>query len=834
MLPHYIRRTFVLYLFFIITLTTSLISLQSHAQTTLTPTASTSAITAADSATLTLSIETPLDLYFLGLELTYDPSRVVLDTSQVELKGLFNAGLSVLEAYEPGHVAASFSRTTPLNSPEAGELATFSFTAIPGALPGDFTFTLTNIEAVDSNNESLTLTAGTLDSLTLKPGADRFEFKFLSESSSRTVSEGISILDTLFLDIQDVTIDLSNAGNVVVELGVVNATENPLPLNLTTWDEIAWTALTDAVVSDSSTWAYPLDLSWRLNEGTYYAAARVTAPNGTVTYTGPNGITYDYTSTQNLGSLTITPYENYTYTLAGWDFDNESLVATSATSSNQGLELGLHGITLAGYVNGADGTGRAASSRGWHTEEGYLFKGWDTKVALDGLSTITVTSKQTSSGSGPSMMALIARDQNNEWVDVGDHMPMMDDTNFDVGAFNSVMPESVLGNDTLSLRWTSVMDFRQDETGPITPTGTNRIDDIQITGINPNASRITVFPGDTDNDGSVGITDVLPLGVHWLSSGPPPIHEFTSFESREVESWMNELATYADTDGNGVVNHLDLRYVGLYFGQSSGGVQSKTIGGHPKSGGSGVSESNEDQAYQPSHSMMSMSQGEMMTLAVQNKDEAIAGIAFELQLPNGWQNMMKVQAVNPLTAELAGSPHTDILEMTFTTDDVFYAAFAAKNPTYPQSPEYLAHIKIQALKSLPSGFNVTLKSLKTISTTGIITQIKDPSEWITLQTTSTEDTSLLPSRTELLPTYPNPFNPSTNVRFALRQAGEVSIRVFNIVGQEVAILSERQVFGAGIHNLTFDAGASGLATGVYLIQMKTHDQAFMQRVTLMK
>ncbi|MDR9447513.1 MAG: T9SS type A sorting domain-containing protein [Balneolaceae bacterium] len=820
------RRRLVQHLAVVLTL----LPLSSVAQTTLTPSVSATALTSADSATLTLSIDTPLDLYFLGLEVMYDPSRVALDTSQVTLKGLFESGLSVVEAYEPGRVGASFSRTTPLSAAEAGDLATFSFTAVPGALPGDFTFELTNIEAVDSNNDPIAISVATLDSLTLKPGADRFEFFTLAESASQTVTEGKSILDTLFLDIQDVTTDLANASDVTVELGVVSAGENPLPQNLTSWDESAWTTLTDVSVSDSATWAYPVDVSWRLDEGAYYAAARVTAPNGTVTYTGPNGISYDYTSTENVGSLTINPYEYYTYTLAGWDFDSESLVATTATASNQGLELGLHGITLAGYVNGAGGTGRAASSRGWHTEADYEFKGWDATVALDGLVNINVTSKQTSSGSGPNTIAMIARDQNNEWLDVGGDMLMMDDNNFDVGAFNTVMPDNVIGNDTLTLRWTSVMDFRQDEEGPITTTGTNRIDDILITGVNPNANLVTVHPGDTDNDGSVGISDVLPLGVHWLTSGPAPIHEFTTFEAREVESWVSELATYADTDGNGVVNHLDLKYVGLYFGQDAGSGQAKPVGGAQAD----ESQTDDGQAYQPSMTMMSMSRGDMQTLAIENTDEAVAGIAFELQLPEGWQNMMDIEAINPLSAEVAGSPHTDILDMTFTTDNVFYAAFVTKNPEYPQAPEYMAQIRIKALEALQNEFDVTLKSLKTISTEGVITQVEDPSEWITLQTTSTEDPSSLPSRTELLPTYPNPFNPSTNIRFALRQAGDVSIRVYNILGQEVAMLADGQAFGAGIHHMTFDAGDSGLSTGVYLIQMKTQERVFMQQVTLMK
>jgi hypothetical protein len=49
------------------------------------------------------------------------------------------------------------------------------------------------------------------------------------------------------------------------------------------------------------------------------------------------------------------------------------------------------------------------------------------------------------------------------------------------------------------------------------------------------------------------------------------------------------------------------------------------------------------------------------------------------------------------------SPYKDILDMTFTTDIHFYAAFVGQDPTLSQSPEYMAQIRIQALESVPSG-----------------------------------------------------------------------------------------------------------------------------------
>ncbi|MEK7671920.1 MAG: T9SS type A sorting domain-containing protein, partial [Bacteroidota bacterium] len=70
----------------------------------------------------------------------------------------------------------------------------------------------------------------------------------------------------------------------------------------------------------------------------------------------------------------------------------------------------------------------------------------------------------------------------------------------------------------------------------------------------------------------------------------------------------------------------------------------------------------------------------------------------------------------------------------------------------------------------------------------------------------------IPDAFTLAGNYPNPFNPSTTIRFVMPQRSEVTLEVFNVLGQLVAIktLGERQ---AGEHNIAFDA--SNLATGLY-------------------
>ncbi|HXG38313.1 MAG TPA: T9SS type A sorting domain-containing protein, partial [Bacteroidota bacterium] len=67
--------------------------------------------------------------------------------------------------------------------------------------------------------------------------------------------------------------------------------------------------------------------------------------------------------------------------------------------------------------------------------------------------------------------------------------------------------------------------------------------------------------------------------------------------------------------------------------------------------------------------------------------------------------------------------------------------------------------------------------------------------------------------------YPNPFNPSTVIAYTLPGGGrsyDVSLRVYNLLGQEVATLVQQERL-AGYHQETFDA--QNFASGIYIYQL---------------
>jgi hypothetical protein len=74
-----------------------------------------------------------------------------------------------------------------------------------------------------------------------------------------------------------------------------------------------------------------------------------------------------------------------------------------------------------------------------------------------------------------------------------------------------------------------------------------------------------------------------------------------------------------------------------------------------------------------------------------------------------------------------------------------------------------------------------------------------------------------PAQYRLMQNYPNPFNPTTTIEFALPADGLVTLKVYNMLGQEVATLIDNQLMDEGTNEVSFDA--TSLASGVYFYRL---------------
>ncbi|MBN1300517.1 MAG: T9SS type A sorting domain-containing protein [Melioribacteraceae bacterium] len=97
--------------------------------------------------------------------------------------------------------------------------------------------------------------------------------------------------------------------------------------------------------------------------------------------------------------------------------------------------------------------------------------------------------------------------------------------------------------------------------------------------------------------------------------------------------------------------------------------------------------------------------------------------------------------------------------------------------------------------------------------------------------TAVEELGGLPTEFELSQNYPNPFNPTTTINFSLPEASNISLKVYNALGQEVATL----VNGfrtAQSYEVSFDA--SHLASGVYVYTLQGDNYSLSKKMILMK
>jgi hypothetical protein len=93
------------------------------------------------------------------------------------------------------------------------------------------------------------------------------------------------------------------------------------------------------------------------------------------------------------------------------------------------------------------------------------------------------------------------------------------------------------------------------------------------------------------------------------------------------------------------------------------------------------------------------------------------------------------------------------------------------------------------------------------------------------------EVSVIPVRYSLSQNYPNPFNPSTRISFSLPQDNHVSIKVYNVLGTEVATIVN-DLYAAGTHEVEFNA--SELGSGIYYYTINSGNFKQTKKLVLLK
>ena len=107
------------------------------------------------------------------------------------------------------------------------------------------------------------------------------------------------------------------------------------------------------------------------------------------------------------------------------------------------------------------------------------------------------------------------------------------------------------------------------------------------------------------------------------------------------------------------------------------------------------------------------------------------------------------------------------------------------------------------------------------------------------EVTSVENgTSNIPNKYILLQNYPNPFNPSTQIKYSIPKSGIVTLKVYNLLGQEVATLVNKEQ-KTGSYTVNFDSsnmpgGGQELASGIYMYRIQSGGFSLTKKMMILK
>lgn len=153
--------------------------------------------------------------------------------------------------------------------------------------------------------------------------------------------------------------------------------------------------------------------------------------------------------------------------------------------------------------------------------------------------------------------------------------------------------------------------------------------------------------------------------------------------------------------------------------------------------------------------------------------------------------------------------------------------FAATDSGIYRSTDYGNHWTSTGLKG------VKVRALAKNIADYIFAGSDDGTMYRTIQSTSrVEETNPeISSSFELKQNYPNPFNPATTIEFDIPSSGFVSLKVYNVAGQEVAVLINK-VLAAGSHIIRWNA--KNLSSGLYFYKLESREYQDIKKLVFMK
>lgn len=314
-------------------------------------------------------------------------------------------------------------------------------------------------------------------------------------------------------------------------------------------------------------------------------------------------------------------------------------------------------------------------------------------------------------------------------------------------------------------------------------------------------SRVQVWPGDTNNDGVVNQTDVLPIGMFWHMEGDARPNASFMWAGQPVEPWPQAAATFADASGDGIINQTDIIPVGLNWQNTANVNAAMAMPLLRTSQSAGLILRVAD--HRPGKSVV-------LELSSENINDFV-GIAFEISYSD--HLLLKPLQMQP------GTLFSDPLHFyrADTLSGKLHVALASKGArTAEMTSDNVARMAFEVRAKNKVASNVYFELVNVVLS-------DSQGELLAVPTSASAmvEIAALPEQFVLRRNYPNPFNPETKIEYDLPEESDVAFSIFNMKGELVReLVHARQA--AGSHSVTWDARDSAgrsVASGIYVYKL---------------
>ena len=327
-------------------------------------------------------------------------------------------------------------------------------------------------------------------------------------------------------------------------------------------------------------------------------------------------------------------------------------------------------------------------------------------------------------------------------------------------------------------------------------------------------SGISVWSGDTNNDGKVDQADVLPLGIHWNKTGAARQNATTQWASQSCSPWSPLTATYADANGSGKVDQGDV----LPIGQNWGKTHTVNKISLPLS--------------------EEINQGYIVWLEKESeeaeKNECVVNIRYEQTdrlLPElrGLSFVVKydasIEKIDNERGEYFGKEVIDFENTDESRREMGYGIARVETNSQINNQGIILRLRI---KSKESDGEIKIENIEGIDVLGNKVVIESSNLKVNIVELKAEE---IASDYRLEQNYPNPFNPSTILEYSLEKDSYIKLSVYNALGQEILVLREGYI-SAGRYKAIFDG--KDLPSGNYFYKLKTSEDLITRKMTLIK